>query len=411
MEEFEVLELSNGLRAVHKNIPSAKVVHCGFVLNLGSRDEGLNEYGLAHFWEHMAFKGTTTRKAFHVLNRLESVGGELNAYTSKEKVYFYASVLNEHFERAIELLTDITFNSVFPKQEIEKEKSVIVEEIAMYEDSPEELIFDEFENTLFDQHPLGKFILGTRESVNSFKKESFSGFLEENLNTNRIVFSAVGGVEPDRFEKLVLKYLSEIHTKNKVRQRFDLVSKGAVLLEKKVSSQQAHCMIGGIAPSLHSDDRLACSMVSNLLGGPAMTSRLNMSLREKRGLVYNIESSYVPYYDLGAFSIYFGTDPSNVKRAKRLVSIELNRLKNDKIGENQLNALKRQFVGQIAMAEESNSAVMQMMARSLLDFNRIESFEEVIDRIQTITSQELLDVSTELFDEDKFTILKYLPES
>ncbi len=412
MKEFELLELSNGLKVVHKEVSHSKIVHCGFVLDIGSRDELDHENGLAHFWEHMAFKGTSTRKAFHVINRLESVGGELNAFTTKEKIYFYASVLSEHFERALELLVDIVFNSTFPEKEIEKEKGVIIEEIAMYEGAPEELIADEFDNLVFENHPLGKYILGTRESVNSFEQKHFKDFIARNLDLKRVVFTSVGNVSQAKFQKLVHKHLDKLSstTSKRVYVQDNVISKPQ-LVEAYKHMQQAHCMMGTRAYELSNDKRLPCFIMSNILGGPAMTSRLNMNLREKKGLVYNIETSYAPFSDTGLFSIYFGTDQSNFKKAKRAITSELNKIKTVKLGDRQLSNLKKQLIGQFAMAEESNVAMMQMMGNSLLDFNKIETVDEVLANIESVSADAIMEVANEILDEDKFTTLQYLPEN
>ncbi|QNF32364.1 insulinase family protein [Adhaeribacter swui] len=409
MPDYHIHTLPNGIRVLHKQVTHTKIAHCGFILDIGSRDENPDQQGLAHFWEHMAFKGTTKRKSFHILNRLETVGGELNAYTTKEKLCFYASLLESHFEKAFDLLTDITFNSVFPKKEIEKERGVILEEMAMYLDTPEDAIIDEFDNVVFGNHPLGNNILGTKESVSSFTKPSFQEFIDQNLSTSALVFCSVSNWPFEKVLKLAKKYLSDIPQieKQRVRQPFTGYQPQVITQEKPIT--QAHCVIGCPAYSLHDERRITFFMLSNLLGGPGMNSRLNLAVREKHGLVYTIDANYATYIDTGLFGIYFGTEKNQLKRTTGLVLKELKKLREKPLGSLQLHTTKEQLMGQLAMAEESNMGLMMMMGKSILDQNKVDSLNEIFDQIQKIKASELTDIANEILREENLSILNYVP--
>ncbi|MDX5348545.1 MAG: insulinase family protein [Hymenobacteraceae bacterium] len=409
MPDYDIHTLPNGIRILHKQVTHTKIAHSGFTLDIGSRDEQPDQQGLAHFWEHMAFKGTQKRKSFHILNRLESVGGELNAFTTKEKLCFYSSVLDAHFEKSFDLLTDITFNSTFPSKEIEKERGVILEEMAMYLDTPEEAIVDEFDAVVFKNHPLGNNILGTRESVSSFTKQDFIQFIDQNLETDRIVFSSVSNLPFKKVVKLAEKYLSDIPTIKRERHRepFTLYQPEKVVVEKPIS--QAHCVIGCPAYSLNDDRRIPFFMLVNLLGGPGMNSRLNLAVREKHGLVYTIDANYGNYTDTGMFGIYFGTEKQQLKRTTSLVLKELKKLREKPLGTLQLHTAKEQLMGQLAMSEESNIGFMMMMGKSILDLNRIDTLNEIFDQIKKITASDLLEIANEILQEDNLSFLTYLP--
>ena len=408
MEDFNMLTLSNGIRILHQKVSNTKIVHCGFILDIGSRDEKYHQQGLAHFWEHMAFKGTKKRKAFHIINRLESVGGELNAYTTKEKICFYASVLDKHFENALELLTDITFDSIFPENQIEKERKVILEEMSMYYDSPEDAIQDEFDHVIFPDHPLGNNILGTKESVNSFKREDFKQFIKENINTERIIFSCVGNINFSRVTKFAQKYLSEIPSfhASKERMSFDRYKPQFKKVNRPLT--QAQCAIGRTAYPIGNKKRFPFFMLVNLLGGPGMNSRLNLALREKYGFVYSVEANYVPFTDTGIMSIFFGTEPKQLDRSINIVLRELKKLKDSPLGTIQLHRAKEQLMGQLAMSEENNTSLMLMMGKSMLDLNRIPQIDEVFKRVRDVAASDLMEVAHEMFDEDNLSYLTYV---
>ncbi|MCO6359956.1 M16 family metallopeptidase [Roseivirga pacifica] len=410
MVDYNLFQLPNGIRIVHKEVPNTKIVHCGFILDIGSRDERENQLGIAHFWEHMAFKGTKKRKAFHILNRLDSVGGELNAYTTKEKICFYASALERHTDSAFELLQDITFDSIFPEKQIENERGVILEEMALYKDSPEDAIQDEFDNVVFGEHPLGQNILGTPNSVKSFRRADFQNFVKQNLNTERVVFSCVGGIPFKKVKRLAEKYFGKVpHFKaEKQRIAFGTYSPQTKVEERAIS--QAHCAIGSTAFELGHDDRLKFFMLLNILGGPGMNSRLNLALREKYGFVYNVEAAYHPYSDTGLFAIFYGTEKSQANRSRRLVMKELKKLREKPLGTMQLHSAKEQLVGQLAMAEENNVNLMLMMGKSILDLERIESLDSIFKNIRSVTSTELLDIANATLQDDKMSFLTFLPQ-
>ncbi len=410
MKDYEIFTLSNGLRVVHRFVSHTKIAHCGFVLDVGSRDEHPEEHGIAHFWEHMAFKGTQKRKSFHIINRLEVFGGELNAYTTKEKICFYASILDDHYEKAVDLLADITFNSTFPEKEIEKEKTVILEEMSMYEDSPEESVHEDFEELIYGKHSLAHTILGKNKTVKSFQKKHFIDFLRDNLDTRKIIFSSVGNIPLSKVKKLAEKYFSEIPLRSvkKKRSPFSSYKPKTLVVNKKI--QQAHCILGNKAYSIKDEKRLPFFMLINLLGGPSMNSRLNMSLREKHGLVYNVEANYNSFVDTGNLSIYFGTEKKQVEKSLNLVKKELRKLKDSPLGSLQLHTCKEQLIGQLAMAEESNISFMQMMGKSLLDLGQIEDLNEIFKKIRKTSALELQEIAEEIFDEDQFSYLTYLPE-
>lgn len=411
MEDYNLLELPNGIRVVHKEVNNTKIVHCGFVLDIGSRDERANQLGIAHFWEHMAFKGTKKRKAFHILNRLDSVGGELNAYTTKEKICFYASTLDKHTENAFELLQDITFDSIFPEKQIENERGVILEEMSLYRDSPEDAIQDEFDQVVFGDHPLGQNILGTQGSVNSFRRQDFQAFLKQNLNTEKVVFSCVGNIPFKKVKRLAEKYFGAVPKQTGERQRVDfgLYTPKNVVVEKQIS--QAHCAIGSTAFELGHPKRLPFFMLLNLLGGPGMNSRLNLALREKYGFVYNVEANYHPFSDTGLFAIFYGTEKRQAARSKKLVLKELQKLRKIPLGTLQLHNAKEQLVGQLAMSEENNVNMMLMMGKSILDLERIESLDSIFKNIRKQTSAQLLEIAKEAFAEEKMSYLTFLPQN
>lgn len=402
--------LSNGIRLVHKQIQNSKIAHCGFILDIGSRDERPGQDGLAHFWEHMVFKGTKRRRSYQIINRLDNLGGELNAYTSKENICFYASVLNDHTDKAIDLLADITFNSIFPEQQIEKERNVILEEMAIYQDAPEDHIQDEFDNLIFWGHPLGNNILGTKDSVLSFRQSDFFHFIRQNLNTERLIFSSVSSLPFRKVVRLAEKYLSDIpiHEAGKKENKFgSYVAK--TKLEKK-HLMQAHCAMGNVAFNNQDDRRLPFSLLVNTLGGPAMNSRLNLALREKYGLVYAIDANYSAFQDTGLFSIFFGTEKKQLYKSVDLVIKELRKLRAKPLGSGQLHKAKEQFIGQMAMAEENNMSLMLMHGKSILIHKRIESFDEVVKKIRSIDADQLHDIANEVFDENQLSFLYFVPK-
>ncbi|MCS5491686.1 M16 family metallopeptidase [Algoriphagus limi] len=405
----QVKELANGIRIVHQEVSHTRLVHCGFILNIGSRDETKEQEGLAHFWEHMAFKGTKKRKTFHILNRLESLGGELNAYTTKEKICFYASVLKDHYTKAAELLYDITFNSTFPAREIEKERQVILEEMAMYRDSPDDSIQDELDALVFENHALGRNILGNEETVGRFTQQDFFDFIASRLDTSQIVFSIVGNISFSKALRAIEGMLSEIPSKRTLYIRSGFKDYQAKTEQVKRDITQSLCGMGRPAFSLHDPKRYKLFLLNNILGGPSMNSRLNMALREKHGLVYSIESSYQPFSDIGFFGIFFGTEEKTLEKAKKIVRKELNRLREKKLGTLQLHMAKEQAMGQMAMAEENYAALMLVFGKSLIDHGKIDPLERIFEQIRMTTAEELQEIANEIFDPNQITDLTYLP--
>jgi predicted Zn-dependent peptidase len=407
MSEYQIYTLPNGIRVAHRQISNTKVVHCGIMFDIGSRDEQPHQAGLAHFWEHMAFKGTKKRKSYHIINSLESVGGELNAYTTKEKICFYSSVLDEYFERSIDLLTDIAFNSSFPEKQLEVERGVILEEMAMYLDSPEDAIQDEFDSIIFPNHSLGVNILGTQESVRGFSRDDFGRFIQENLNTEGVVLSVVGNISFKKAVRVAEKYLKDIaaQTTGRIRVAPHEYSAQRIVIEK--GNNQAQVAIGRPSFSLKDDKRIPFFALVNLLGGPGLNSRFNLSLREKYGLVYQIDASINSYSDTGIFSIFFGTDPQNLEKAFKIVDKELNLLKTKALGGVQLKTVKDQLKGQLAMAEEGKQGYMLMMAKSILDMGKVEPLDDIFTLIDEITSTDLMDLSNEMFEEKELSRLVY----
>jgi len=398
--------LDNGIRLVHHRIPGL-VAHCGLIINTGSRDETDPEHGIAHFIEHMLFKGTKKRKAYHILSRLEDVGGELNAYTTKEETTVHASFLKDDYERAIELISDITFDSVFPAQEIEKEKDVVIEEINSYLDNPSELIFDDFEELIFANQPIGRNILGSPESVKTFSQKKIADFIIHNYNTSQMVFCSVGNIPDEKILKFFKTHFEHIVTINKEpRSTKTWIYKPATLTKKKDTFQN-HCIIGNLAYDLKDKRRMGMFLLNNILGGQGLNSRLNLSLREKNGFAYNVESSYSPYYDTGIFSIYFGTDSLYLNKSIAIAMAELKKLRTIKLGTVQLSKAKNQIKGYLARGYENHESLMLSLGKSLLVFNKIESIDDICSKIDKVSSSELLETANDIFEPSKLSTLIY----
>ena len=398
--------LANGLRIIHQ--PSfSDVAYCGFAVDAGTRDELENEQGMAHFVEHLIFKGTQKRKAWHILNRMENVGGDLNAYTNKEETVIYSAFLTEHFGRAFELLADIVFHSTFPQREIEKETEVIIDEIQSYEDTPSELIFDDFEDLIFRGHPLGRNILGNPELLKAFHSEDAAAFTSRFYHPGNMVFFVWGNLYFKQIIRLAEKLLADVPavTVNNRRTPPSLYTPEKLVVHK--DTHQAHVMIGSRGYNAYDDKRTALYLLNNILGGPGMNSRLNVSLRERRGLVYNVESNLTSYTDTGVFCTYFGCDPDDVDICMRLVMKELKNLRDTKMTSLQLAAAKKQLIGQIGVASDNNENNALGMAKTFLHYNKYESSEAVYQRIEQITPEILLEVANEMFAEDYLSTLIY----
>ncbi len=398
--------LPNGLRIIHA--PSlSKVAYCGYAVDAGTRDEGENEQGMAHFVEHLSFKGTEKRKAWHIINRMENVGGDLNAYTNKEETVIYSAFLTEHFPRAVELLTDIVFHSTFPQREIDKEVEVIIDEIKLYDDTPSELIFDDFEDLIFKNHPLGRNILGKPEQLRNFTTADVLNFTSRYYHPTNMVFFVLGNLD---FKKVVRMVEKSMHDVSFSEYKTIRISPPAYVPEHLVvpkDTNQAHVMIGGRGYDAYSEKRTALYFLNNILGGPGMNSKLNVSLRERKALVYSVESNLTSYTDTGVFCIYFGTDPEDVDACLNLTYKELKHLRDVKMTALQLNAAKKQLIGQIGVASDNNENNALDMAKSFLHYNKFDSPEALFLRIESLTAEGLLEVANEMFAEEMLSTLIY----
>ena len=444
--KYNTYTLDNGLRIIH--LPSdSQVVYCGYQINAGTRNEEPGEEGLAHFCEHVTFKGTERRKAWHILNCLESVGGDLNAYTNKEGTVYYSAILKEHIARAVDLLSDIVFHSVYPQAEIDKEVEVICDEIESYNDSPAELIYDEFENILFKGSPLGHNILGTAEQVRAFKTEDALRFTRKLYRPDNAIFFAYGDIDFKKLVKLIQKALGECpkgrelacstdcksaetpteeriaeetptgetpteemeagNANHKVQSsKFNVQSKvaGQTIVMQK-NTHQAHVMIGTRAYDVNDDRRMPLYLLNNMLGGPGMNAKLNLALREHNGLVYTVESTMVAYGDTGTWSIYFGCDEHDVKRCLRLVRKELDKFMQKPLSDAQLKAAKKQIKGQIGVACDNRENFALDFGKSFLHYGWEKNVDRLYEQVDEITAAQIQAVAQELFDKDRLTTL------
>ena len=398
--------LPNGIKILHKHRPGA-IAHMSLMVNTGMRDESANENGLAHFIEHMLFKGTKKRKAYHVLSCLENVGGELNAYTTKEETCIHASFLREHYNKAIELIADIAFNSVYPANEVDKEKEVIIDEINSYRDNPAEEIFDEFENNLYKGHEMGRNILGTTDLVNSYTRNDLLSFSKNNYSTDKMVVATIGDIPFNKFKSKVEAYFGDYQqTSTKYnRNKFERLPSFTKIEER--NNHLSHCIIGGLAYHFDSHLKMPMVLLNNILGGPGMNSRLNLNIREKYGFAYTIESQYNAYSDTGNFSIYMGVDPNSLDKAVDLVFKELNKLKNNRLGTIQLSNAKNQLVGQLALSSESGLGELLSMTRAAYSQEGIEPLSEIVRKIRNIQSDDILNVANEIFDKNNINLMIY----
>ena len=448
--KYNTYTLDNGLRIIH--LPSdSKVVYCGYQINAGTRNEEPGEEGLAHFCEHVTFKGTERRKAWHILNCLESVGGDLNAYTNKEGTVYYSAILKEHIARAVDLLTDIVFHSVYPQAEIDKEVEVICDEIESYNDSPAELIYDEFENIIFKGSPLGHNILGTAEQVRSFKTEDALRFTRKLYRPDNAIFFAYGDIDFKKLVKLIRKALADDDSGKVAENAANSVGKlaeeklpqisqitqisgdeNSITTEKSVSSvksvgpenypsvgkeiagqtivmqkntHQAHVMIGTRAYDVNDSRRMPLYLLNNMLGGPGMNAKLNLALREHNGLVYTVESTMVAYGDTGIWSIYFGCDEHDVKRCLRLVRKELDKFMQKSLSEAQLKAAKKQIKGQVGVACDNRENFALDFGKSFLHYGWEKNVDRLYEQVDEITAEQIQAVAQELFDKDRLTTL------
>lgn len=421
MEKFNTYTLSNGLRIIHRTSPT-DVAYCGMAIDAGTRDEEETEYGIAHFCEHMMFKGTKKRKAWHVLNRMEIVGGDLNAYTNKEETVVYAAFLKEHLARAVELISDVVFNSTYPQHEIDKEAEVIIDEIESYNDSPSELIFDQFENIIYNGHPLGHDILGTPERVRSYTTRDAIRFVRRMYRPQNMIFFVFGDFGFKQVVNIVKKHCGnivinepedmpsgdthgDVFTGNKWRQPLpEYVPKR---VEENRGTHQAHVMLGCRAYPSDDERRIALYLLNNIIAGPGMNSCLNVALREHHGLVYTVESSLTNYTDTGTFGIYFGCDPKDVEQCIRIVRKELDRLMAAPMSTRRLQALLKQIKGQIGVACDNFENYALDMAKCFLHYNKFEGMEETFSRLSALTPEFICQVAKETFVAENISIIIY----
>ncbi|MCC8088527.1 MAG: insulinase family protein [Rikenellaceae bacterium] len=398
-------QLPNGIRCVHHQVKSP-VSYCGIVVGAGSRDENNDEHGLAHLLEHSLFKGTAKRKAFHINNRLENLGGELNAYTTKEETIIHATTLKADFAKSAELLSDIVFNSTFPEKEVDKEKEIIKDEINSYKDSPSERIFDEYEDLLFAGSSLGHNILGNKKSVSKLGSDAIRKFIKRNYNTDRIVFTSVNSYGENKFKEICYKYLGNIppNFSEYKRERFE--KNNFFRKEFNRNTYQAHCIIGGLAYDCTDEKRITLAFIVNLLGGNSANSILNTVVREKAGLAYNIEAGYTPLSDTGIFTVYFGTEDINVAKCIEMTDKELKKLISGEISERKISIAKKQFLGQLYISNENNEGLMIGAGRSILLYDDIHSLEYIADKIKNITISDIVEVAYETFGRE-LSILTY----
>lgn len=404
--EHQMWTLPNGIRVVHKQT-SSSVAYCGLLIHAGSRDEQPEQHGLAHFIEHVLFKGTKKRKAYHILSRLEDVGGEINAYTTKEETCVHASFLNEYYERAIELIYDIVFHSSFPVKELKKEKEVIIDEINSYKDNPADLIFDDFEELIYKNDTIGRNILGNKKAIRSFSKEDIARFIKDNYLTNKMVFCSVGNISFNRLQKYADKYFGSVPASEGIKKRHKFSDYAPFYKEINKKTFHSHCIIGNTTYDIFDNRRIGMYLLNNILGGQGLNSRLNLSLREKKGYTYNVEASYHPYFDTGIISIYFGTDKENLHKSIELAHKEIKRLQKQKMGTLQLSRAKKQMTGQLAISIDNNESLMLSMAKSYLIFNNYDSLQQTTKKIETVNAQDILEMANDVLDFSKLSTLIY----
>lgn len=403
---LQTFTLPNGIRLVHAPVQSP-VAHCGIFIDAGSRDETDAEHGIAHFIEHTIFKGTQKRTVFQVLNRLENVGADLNAYTTKEETCIYASFLCEFYDRTLDLFQDIFFHSIFPEKELEREKQVVMDEIRSYQDDPAEQIFDDFEDLVFAGHPLGKSILGTAKSLKKLKQADILDFIHRNYRFDEVVVASVGKIDFKKLVRLVSKYFDDEPLRGQSHPRVAFQDYHPFIKTQKKKTSQVHCLVGAPAYDYSHDRRIPLALLNNMLGGPVMNSRLALALRERNGLTYHNESNYTAYSDAGIIHIYFGTDPAQYEKALAIVHKELARLREEKLSTVQLHIVKKQIIGQLAIAQESNLAAMLAVGKSYLLQNRFDPIEVIIDRIEATTAVELNEIANEIFDGSQLSMLTF----
>lgn len=408
--DFEVIRFQNGIRLVHQQVNSP-IAHACILVKAGSRNEQVSKYGLAHFIEHLLFKKTERRNTSQILNRLESVGADLNAYTTKEYTCLHASFLKPYLGRTLDLFEDLLFHSVFPEDELVKEKGIVLDEIASYRDSPEDAIQDDFEDLVFDGHGLGHNILGLEEDLKILDQTDIRQFLKENYRTDEIVIGVSGPYSYKEVRRVTEKYFGQL-SDNAIQRPSVAEGPNALPLavSKKLPINQVHYMLGSRAYSIHEDKKIGLLLLNNILGGIGMSSRLNMLVREKHGIAYAIESNYHPFSDTGLFSVYFGTDEDKYLKARQLIMREFKKFREQRFSEIQLAQARKKYKGQIALGEENRMSLIIAQAKSLMDHDYIQSLEEIFLKIDAVTPASMLEIANEILDPDQFFSLSFLPE-
>lgn len=398
--------LRNGIKLLHRR-RAGEVSHLALMVNAGMRDENADENGLAHFIEHLVFKGTKRRKAYHILSCLENVGGDLNAYTTKEETCIHASFLKEHLGKAMDLFADVVFNSTFPENEMEKEKEVILDEINSYRDTPSDEIFDEFENLLYRGHQLGRNILGTIDLVSNYTRDDIVRFHKSHYAPDRMILACIGDISFEDFKRMAEKHFADCRGDAAPFNRIPFVTPPSKIQVEERTSHLTHVVIGGLAYPYNDSRKLKMILLNNILGGPGMNTRLNLNIRERYGFAYTIESQYNAYSDTGNYTIYMGVDPHSQEKSIELVFKELNKLMTQKLGTLQLSNAKRQLVGQAALSNESGMNELLGMTRAGFFEEHIETLPETIAKLDSITAEELIEVANEVFERDKASLLIY----
>ena len=405
-KEFETYILPSGIKCILKQTKN-QTVYCALMTNTGTRDELENEHGIAHFLEHMFFKGTAHRKPHHINSLLDNVGGELNAYTAKEETVVHSTVLKRDFAKAVDLISDVYFNSTFPQLEIEKERGVILDEINSYKDSPSEMIFDDFEDIIFEGSSLGRNILGTKKSLKKIKTDDFNNFIERNYSSTETVFMAMGNISFERFKTVCNKYLGEYPTKKSDKVRLELPSYTPKSVDMKKNTFQVHTIMGSRAYKFNDSKRVALALFSNMLGGPSANSILNSLLREKHGLTYGVENNFATYSDTGIASIYFSCDKENHDQCMELIHSQLKRFRETSMTSAQLSRAKKQLIGQLTISSDNNENYMLSNAKSFLMYGDIDTVEHSHGKITAISPSSILDVANEIFDPNNLSQLIY----
>lgn len=404
--EFKTSRFNNGIRLLH--IPAVgPVAHLAVFIDAGTRDEDEQQNGLAHFIEHTIFKGTARRKAYHILTRLENVGGELNAFTSKEETCIFATFLNEHFLRALDLIADIIIHPTFPQKELKKEKDVILDEINSYKDNPSEEIYDVLEENIFKGHALEKNILGNPDEIMKFTRQDALDFIGKNYTGGKMVVCTSGNLNFKKISHQVEKFFEAIPSDIPGRNRQAFSSYQPFKLNLSRTTYQTHCMIGNVAYDRKDPRRIPMFLLNNILGGPAMNSRLNLAVRERHGYAYTVESAFLPYTDTGIFSIYLGTDNENLYKSLVLIRKELEKIRTVKLGVSQLIQARKQLIGQIAIANESNLNYLMAVGKAFLHDGRLDEPEEIRRKIEAVTTDQILEAANEIFNPDKLSMLVF----